>query len=70
MKALNEWYEGMGKGQKGFVYLVSVALVFVFGIGLGPLALLIYLELGLRDRLAASIATQTPAASVRAQGPE
>ena len=52
MKALNEWYEGMGKGQKVFVYLVSAALVFVFGLGLAPLALLIYLELGLRDRAA------------------
>lgn len=54
MKALNDWYEGMGKGQKVFVYLVSAALVLVFGIGLIPLALLIYLELGIRDRAAST----------------
>lgn len=59
MKALNEWYEGMGKGQKGFVYLVSAALVVVFGLGLVPLALLIYLELGLRDRAASRISPRS-----------
>ena len=38
----------MTKGQKVFVYLVSCALVFVFGVGLIPLALLIYLQLGVK----------------------
>ena len=38
----------MTKGQKIFVYLVSAALVMVFGIGLLPLTILIYLELGQR----------------------
>lgn len=43
---MNDWYKNMTKNQKNFVYLVSAALVLVFGIGLVPLAILIYLELG------------------------
>ena len=35
-------------GQK-FVYFVSICLIFAFGIGLLPLAILIYLELGSKD---------------------
>jgi len=50
MNVLNAWYTGMTKGQKIFVYLASCALVFVFGVGLIPLALLIYLELGQRGK--------------------
>lgn len=45
---MKNWYENMAKGQKVFVYLVSTALVLVYGIGLLPLAVLIYLELGQR----------------------
>lgn len=43
---MKNWYKNMTKGQKIFVYFVSAALVMVFGIGLLPLAILIYLELG------------------------
>lgn len=46
MKNMAAWYKEMSKGQKVFVYLVSSALVLVFGIGLLPLAVLIYFELG------------------------
>ncbi|MCE9679431.1 hypothetical protein LZP69_09625 [Shewanella sp. AS1] len=43
---MKNWYKKMTKGQKIFVYLVSMALVLVYGIGLLPLAILIYLQLG------------------------
>jgi len=48
MQKIEDWYRDMPKGQKIFVYLVSIALVWVFGVGLLPLAILIYLELGKR----------------------
>ena len=50
MNFLSEWYDAMPKGQKVFVYLVSTGLILAFGVGLVPLALLIYLELGVRGR--------------------
>ena len=43
---MKNWYKGLTKGQKIFVYFLSIALVLVYGIGLVPLALLIYLALG------------------------
>ncbi len=43
---MKQWYKSMPKGQKVFVYFVSVALIMLYGIGLLPLAILIYLELG------------------------
>ncbi len=43
---MKNWYKKMTKGQKIFVYLVSTALVIFWGIGLLPLAILIYLQLG------------------------
>lgn len=46
MDKLNQWYKDMTSGQRKFVYFVSLCLVIVFGIGLAPLALLIYLHLG------------------------
>ena len=49
MEALKNWYKGINKGQKIFLYLVSTALILVFLIGLLPLAILIYLELGERN---------------------
>lgn len=45
---MKNWYKNITKGQKIFIYFISLALVFVFGIGLFPLAILIYLELGQR----------------------
>lgn len=45
---MKNWYKNMTKGQKIFVYLVSIALVLVYLIGLIPLSILIYLELGKR----------------------
>lgn len=47
---MSEWYRNMPKGQKAFVYLVSCALVLVYGIGLFPLVVLIYLHLGQSGR--------------------
>ena len=46
---IKNWYENISKGQKKFVYFVSICLIFAFGIGLLPLAILIYLELGSKD---------------------
>lgn len=43
---MKRWYENMTKGQRTFVYFVSLALVFLYGIGLLPLSVLIYLHLG------------------------
>lgn len=45
---MRNWYKNMPKGQKRFVYFVSLALVLAAGAGLVPLAILIYLELGQR----------------------
>jgi hypothetical protein len=47
---VKNWYKNMTKGQKLFVYFVSAGLVLVYGIGLLPLAVLIYLGLGERGR--------------------
>ena len=49
MNEIEKWYRRMGTQQKIFVYFISVALIFVFGFGLLPLAILIYLELGDRN---------------------
>jgi hypothetical protein len=46
---MKNWYKNITKGQKKFVYFVSICLIFAFGIGLLPLAILIYLELGSKD---------------------
>lgn len=45
---MKNWYKNITKGQKIFVYFVSIALVLVHPIGLLPLSILIYLELGQR----------------------
>jgi len=42
------WYRNMPKGQKKFVWFVSIALVFAYFVGLVPVAILTYLELGER----------------------
>lgn len=47
-QSMKNWYQFMPKGQKIFVYLVSIALILLYGIGLLPLVILIYLELGQR----------------------
>ena len=39
----------ISKGQKKFIYFVSLCLVLAYGIGLLPLAILIYLELVNKD---------------------
>ena len=46
---MKKWYKNISKGQKIFVYGVSIGLILVFGFGLLPLAILIYLELGEKD---------------------
>ena len=50
MQKIEDWYRDMLKSQKILVYLVSIALVIVWGVGLLLLAILIYLELGERGR--------------------
>ena len=45
---MKKWYKNLTKGQKIFLYLVSIALS-AFIVGLLPLAVLIYLELGEKD---------------------
>jgi len=52
VQALNNWYMGMTKGQKILVYVISCGLVPFFGIGLAPLALLLYLQLGMSGKSA------------------
>jgi hypothetical protein len=49
MESIKNWYKGINKGQKIFLFLVSTALIIVFGAGLLPLTGLIYLELGERN---------------------
>jgi hypothetical protein len=46
---MKDEYKNMTKGQKILVYLVSIALVSVWLIGLLPLSILLYLELGQRS---------------------
>lgn len=48
---MKNWYKNMPKGQKMFVWLVSVALICAWLVGLVPVAILAYLELGERGRL-------------------
>jgi hypothetical protein len=43
---MKSWHKNLTQAQKIFVYLVSCALVPVFLIGLLPLAIMIYFELG------------------------
>jgi len=43
---MKDWYEGMTNGQRILVYLVSVVLIYAYGIGLLALSMLIYLHLG------------------------
>ena len=51
---MKEWYKNITKGQKIFVYLITLPLMFAWGAGLLPLAILIYLELGERDSSSSS----------------
>ena len=48
LKKLQLWYNYNTPGQRLFLWIVSVLLIFAFGIGLIPLILFIYLELGRR----------------------
>lgn len=50
MKELEAWYDTMNSGQKLLVYVISAGLVLLWGLGLVPLAVLVYLELGRKDR--------------------
>ncbi|GEM_PF-1771618 len=51
---MKKWYKDINKGQKIFIYLVSLALTLMWGVGLLPLAILIYLELGERNSSSSS----------------
>ncbi|SAL50819.1 hypothetical protein AWB73_05289 [Caballeronia turbans] len=43
---MKNWYKSITRGQKIFLYVLSSVLVLVYAVGLVPLLLLIYLELG------------------------
>ncbi|CAE6858839.1 hypothetical protein R75471_00057 [Paraburkholderia domus] len=43
---MKTWYSNITKAQKTFLFTISVLLILVYGIGLIPLALLTYLQLG------------------------
>ena len=43
---LQDWYNNITPWQRYFLWILSLLLVVVYGIGLIPLALLIYLKLG------------------------
>jgi len=43
---LQDWYNGITPWQRNFLWIVSILLIACYGIGLIPLALLIYLKLG------------------------
>lgn len=46
---MKEWYDSITPNQKVFLFLVSIPLIFLWGVGLIVLAVLIYLELGAKD---------------------
>ena len=43
---LQNWYNSITPWQRKFLWILSILLILVYGIGLIPLALLIYLKLG------------------------
>ncbi|NRA54942.1 MAG: hypothetical protein HRU23_12420 [Gammaproteobacteria bacterium] len=43
---MKKWYASLKKNQKIFMFLVSIACILIYGAGLVPLAILIYLQLG------------------------
>ena len=55
MNKLENWYKELNKQRKIFVYVVSYALIGLFGFGLIPLLILIYLEFGLPNNNAKKI---------------
>ena len=46
MRGVQNWYCGMRKSQKIYVYIISILLIPIYGIGLILLAILVYLKLG------------------------
>jgi len=46
MKSIENWYESINQSQKIFLWVISFIAIICYGIGLLPLAGLIYLELG------------------------
>lgn len=46
MDSLSEWYKNMNPKQRKFVWFCSLALIMVWGVGLLPTAILIYIKLG------------------------
>lgn len=47
--SLQNWYNSINKNQKILLWLASGCLVFVYGAGLVPLVLLMYLQLGIKN---------------------
>ncbi len=48
---MRDWYDGITRGQKLFLFGVSIALVFAWGVGLVGLCILIYCQLGSAEPL-------------------
>lgn len=48
---MQKWYNSINANQKIFLLCISVLLILVFGLGLIPLAVLVYLELGTKGPL-------------------
>ncbi len=43
---MRSWYDGINRGQKLFLFGLSMALIFAWGVGLIGLCILIYCQLG------------------------
>lgn len=43
---MQNWYNSIEANQKLFIFMLSTLSILVFGIGLIPIAVLVYLELG------------------------
>jgi len=46
MKALENWYNNITPSQRTFIWMLSILLVLLYGVGFIPLALLIWIKLG------------------------
>lgn len=58
---MQKWYNTTNANQKIFMFAVSICLVFVFGVGLIPLAVLLYCHLGTLPEIRLEKKNKTPA---------
>jgi hypothetical protein len=57
--SLSKWYRTVNQDQRVVLLLASVGLVFLYGAGLVPLTVLLYLHLGEREELERSKSSET-----------